>query len=286
MPLDNIEFKALVSLLEDPDTQIYQQIEDKLLSTGMEAIPFLEESWEQSFDPLQQSRIESVIHKIQFDQIKQDLSIWKLSNQDNLLDALLIINRYQYPSFDEQWVHNVLSELRRDCWYYLMYEMSPLEKVRLLNNVIFRDYGLMGNTQDYHSPQNSYIHKVLESKRGNPISLACIYSIVAQKLDIPIYGVNLPRHFVLAYMENNSKEALFYINVFNRGQVIRLHDLHAFLEQLNLPPSDEYILPCSNLEIVKRVLRNLMSSYQKLEKEEKRKEIEILLKIMEGANNR
>ncbi|HLQ99557.1 MAG TPA: transglutaminase-like domain-containing protein [Sphingobacterium sp.] len=280
MALSKTEFKALVSLLEDPDKDIYQQIESKLIATGTEAIPFLEKSWEKSFDPLQQSRIERVIHKIQFDQVKSDLLIWKLSNQSNLLDALLIINRYQYPSLDEQSVHNILADLRRDCWFYLMYEMSPVEKVRLLNNVIFRDYGLSGNTTEYHAPQNSYIQKVLETKKGNPITLACIYSIVAQKLDIPIYGVNLPRHFILAYMENKNTEALFYINVFNRGQIMRLEDIHSFLTQLNLPKRDEFILPCDNLTIVKRVLRNLVSSYEKLEKKDKEEEIKTLLKLI------
>lgn len=281
MALSKTEFKALVSLLEDPDKDIYQQIENKLIATGTEAIPFLEKSWEKSFDPLQQSRIEHVIHKIQFDQVKSDLLIWKLSNQSNLLDALLIINRYQYPSLDEQSVHNTLADLRRDCWFYLMYEMSPVEKVRLLNNVIFRDYGLSGNTTEYHAPQNSYIQKVLETKKGNPITLACIYSIVAQKLDIPIYGVNLPRHFILAYMENKNTEALFYINVFNRGQIMRLEDIHSFLAQLNLPKRDEFILPCDNLTIVKRVLRNLISSYEKLEKKDKEEEIKTLLKLID-----
>src|SRR3546814_17101059 len=69
------------------------------------------------------------------------------------------------------------------------YEMSTLEKVKLLNHVFFKVHGFSGNTVNHQDPQNSYLNLVLESKKGNQISLALIYSLVAQKLDIPIYGV-------------------------------------------------------------------------------------------------
>jgi len=276
------ELKALISLLDDPDAEIYKALEDKLITCGPEVVPLLEESWEQSFDVLLQERVEQIIHKIQFNQVKNDLQLWKISNQEDLLDGLLIINRYQYPNLGEQEVYEKLAELRRNAWYHLMYDMSPIEKVKLLNNILFREFGLSGNTSDFHSPQNSFINKVLETKKGNPISLACIYSLVAQRLDIPIYGVNLPKHFVVAYMnEENPEEVLFYINVFNRGQIMRDVDITAFLQQLNLPPKDEYTKPCDNLSIIKRVLRNLVASYEHVGNIEKREEVQLLLDLIE-----
>ncbi|TDS15941.1 transglutaminase-like domain-containing protein [Sphingobacterium paludis] len=276
------ELKALISLLDDPDTDIYRELEDKLITCGPEVIPALEQSWEESFDVLLQSRVEQIIHKIQFNEVQNDLQLWKMSNKDDLLEGLLIVNRYQYPNLGEEEVYTKLAELKRSVWYHLIYDMSPLEKVKLLNNIMFREYGLSGNTSDYHAPQNSFINKVLETKKGNPISLACIYSIVAQRLDIPIYGVNLPKHFVLAYMnEENPEEVLFYINVFNRGQVMREDDIRSFLKQLNLPASEDYIKPCDNVAIIKRVLRNLVAAYDHVANVEKREEIQLLLDLME-----
>ncbi len=275
------ELKALISLLDDPDTEIYQALEDKLITCGPEVIPLLEQSWEASFDVLLQSRVEQIIHKIQFNQVKNDLQLWKISNQGDLLEGLLIINRFQYPNLHEEEIYTKLAELRRSAWYHLMYEMSPVEKIKLLNNILFREFGLSGNTTDYHSPQNSFINKVLETKKGNPISLACIYSLVALRLDIPIYGVNLPKHFVLAYMnEEKPDEVLFYINVFNRGQIMRESDIIAFLHQLNLPTSEEYMKPCDNLSIIKRVLRNLIAAYNHVDNLEKRQEVQLLLDLI------
>jgi len=276
------EIKALIYLLDDPDREIFQEIEHKLITCGPEVIPLLEHSWESSFDPLSQSRIENIIHRIQYDQVKNDLQLWKLNNSEDLLEGLLIINRYQYPNLHEEQVYYQLAEIRRNAWYHLMYDMSPVEKVKLLNNILFREFGLSGNTSNYHDPQNSFIHKVLETKKGNPISLACIYALVAQKLDIPIYGVNLPKHFVLAYVDGENHDKVeFYINVFNRGQIMREEDIYAFLRQLNLPLSDNYTLPCDNISIIKRVLRNLIAAYEHVDNAEKRLEVETLLALIE-----
>ncbi|WP_373865690.1 MULTISPECIES: transglutaminase-like domain-containing protein [Sphingobacterium] len=276
------EIKALIYLLDDPDREIFQEIEHKLITCGPEVIPLLEHSWESSFDPLSQGRIENIIHRIQYDQVKNDLQLWKLNNSEDLLEGLLIINRYQYPNLHEEQVYYQLAELRRNAWYHLMYDMSPVEKVKLLNNILFREFGLSGNTSNYHDPQNSFIHKVLETKKGNPISLACIYALVAQKLDIPIYGVNLPKHFVLAYVDGENQDKVqFYINVFNRGQIMREEDIYAFLRQLNLPLSDNYTLPCDNIAIIKRVLRNLIAAYEHVDNAEKKLEVETLLTLIE-----
>lgn len=275
------ELKALISLVDDPDKEIFNHVELQLINYGPEAIPLLEAHWEGSFDPLSQTRIENIIHKIQFDQIQNEIQLWALQNQEDLLEGLLIINRYQYPNLDENKVHFQLAEIRRNAWFQLMYEMSPTEKVKLLNNIIFREYGLSGNTANYHDPQNSFISTVLESKKGNPISLACIYSIIAQKLDIPIFGINLPKHFIVAYMEDQDDLPLFYINIFNKGQIMKHDDIYAFLSQLNLPAKDDYILPCSNIEIIKRVIRNLMTAYEALGSIDKKEEISILLRLLE-----
>lgn len=281
--MNDNELKALISLLDDPDMIIFKEVEQKLITCGPEVIPSLEASWESSFDVLMQTRIENIIHSIQFDQIKNELQVWKMSNSFDLLNGLLIINRYQYPAMDVDNIMFQFAEMKREVWYELIYDMSPYEKVKLLNHVFFQDFGLSGNTTSYHDPQNSYLNKVLESKKGNPITLACIYCIVAQRLDIPIYGVNLPKHFVLAYMGDDelNEKPLFYINVFNKGQIMKMEDILSFLKQLNLSPANEYILPCDNVSIIKRVLRNLVASYDQLDSREKKEEIQILLDLME-----
>jgi regulator of sirC expression with transglutaminase-like and TPR domain len=281
--MDEKELHALVTLLDDPDQLISEEIENKLLSLGPEIVPSLEEYWESAFDPFIQERLEKIIHAIQFDQTKSELLIWKMSNSFNLLEGLIIINSYQYPSYNNNLIRITLEELKRDIWMELRYEMTPYEKVSLMNYILFDKFGLSGNTNDYHNPQNSFIGRVLETKKGNPLTLSCIYSIVAQKLDIPIFGINLPKHFILSYLDEdqNADHLLFYLNAFNKGQVMQKADVISFLKQLNLPLSKEYMLPCDNVTILKRVLRNLVTAYEQNESVGKKQEIEILFKLLE-----
>ncbi len=114
-------------------------------------------------------------------------------------------------------------------------EMSSVEKIKLFNHVFYNYFGFSGNTKNHHDPQNSYINQVLESKRGNQISLAIIYSTIAQKLDIPVYGINLPQHFILGYIDEGKQveqefSVLFYINAFNKGAIFGKHDVDQFLQ--------------------------------------------------------
>ena len=100
-----------------------------------------------------------------------------------------------------------------------------------------------------------------------------IYSIVAQRLEIPIYGVNLPNQFILGFVDenktlkmlnvNNNRNILFYINPFSKGRIFDHNEIDGYLRKLNLPLNKSYYEPCSNTDILKRMLSNLSYSYSK-----------------------
>lgn len=280
------EIASLIKLLDDPDHEIFEHIENKLLSYGNDVISYLETAWEKSFDAILQERIENLVHKIQYRNVREDLALWYQSGGFDLLRGILIINRYQYPDLNEQKIINQLEAIKRDVWLQMMNEASPVEKVKLINHIFYNVYGFSGNTVNHQDPQNSYLSQVMESKKGNQISLAIVYSIIAQKLDIPIYGVNLPQHFILAYVDDIEKTEddngiLFYINVFNKGYIFGKRDIDQFLRQLKINPEKFFYEPCSNTDILKRVIRNLMSSYEKSGANEKVKELQQLLEVLE-----
>jgi regulator of sirC expression with transglutaminase-like and TPR domain len=284
--INPIEVKSLIRLLDDPDNEIFEHVHDKLLSFGTGAIEYLESAFEEAFDAIQQDRLANLVHEIQFGMVKNDLKLWFQGGAFDLLQGILIINRYQYPDLDEQKVVNQIEAIKRDIWIQMMNEASPSEQVKLINHVFYNIHGFSGNTTNHQDPQNSYISQVLDTRRGNQISLAIIYSIIAQKLDVPVYGVNLPQHFILAYMDETQQSEfeggiLFYINAFNKGFIFGRRDVDMFLKQLNLKFDKQFYEPCSNTDIIKRVIRNLISSYEHLGAAEKVEELNELLKILE-----
>lgn len=282
------EVNSLIRLLDDPDSGIYEHVYNKLFSYGAEAISYLESAFEEAFDPILQERIANLVHEIQFSSLKNDLKLWNQSGAFDLLQGILIINRYQYPDLDEQKIINQIEAIKRDIWLQMMNEASPKEQIKLINHVFYNIYGFSGNTANHLDPQNSYLSQVLETKKGNQISLAIIYSIIAQKLDIPVYGVNLPQHFILAYLDESMQSEfesgiLFYINAFNKGFLFGRRDVDMFLKQLNLKFDKQFYEPCSNTDIIKRVLRNLISAYENLGSADKVRELNELLQIMDDA---
>jgi regulator of sirC expression with transglutaminase-like and TPR domain len=286
--MDQAEINALIDLLDDPDQDIFNNIRDRLMSFGEQVIPELETAWEASFNNLVQTRIEEIIHNIQFTNIRTKLEAWAQKVDPSLLEGAILVAKYQYPDLDEERVINKIEVIKRDIWLELNPNLTALEKVRVMNHILFEIHGYSGNTTNFHAPQNSYLNNVLESKRGNPLSLSLLYSVIAQSLGLPIYGVNLPEHFILAYkdeydepgipgIDEHPHGVLFYINTFSKGSVFGKREIDTFLRQINMQPMDMFYSPCSNVDIVRRMLRNLISAYEKLGYPDKVEDLEQLI---------
>ncbi len=284
--------QALVRLVEDPDEVIYTHVRDQLLNYGPEAIPFLEISWEEEdWGLLFQSRIETIIQDIQVRDISNGLRSWANSEEKDLLTGAIAIARYQYPYLDEQKVRKDLQKITQDVWLEINQKNTALEKVRIMNKIFFGTHKFRGNSKDFHAPANSCINTVLENRKGNPLSLSLIYSIIAQNIEMPIYGVNLPNHFILAYMDEHrikhengtakSHGVLFYINPFSKGSLFDEDEIDEFITSLNLPTDREFYEPCSNSSVLRRMLTNLIAAFKEAGAADKVQELTELREILE-----
>lgn len=292
------ELEALLSLIDDPDENIYRQVRERILSCGEEIIPRLENLWEvSSFGHLHQQRIEDIIHYIQFDAVYKGLERWSRDGAKDLFEGSLLVARYQYPDMDETGVKAQLAKIRQDIWLELNDDLTALEKVKVINHILYDVHGFRGNKKNYHAAQNSYINTVLETKKGNPLSLSIVYMVLAESLGIPVYGVNLPNHFILAYadefnilqyLENpgepdkNKNDILFYINAFTGGTIVHRSEITSYLEQIKEPLIEAYYKPCDHKTIIKRLLNNLIFSYDRLGYPDK---VEELKKLSEALGH-
>ncbi len=284
----NATIQALVRLIDDPDELVYQQVRDELLKFGSEVLPVLEQSWEQDYYGLLfQDRIENLIHDIQFESVKAQLKTWLQAPDKDLLSGAIIIAKYQYPGLDAALLHERIQAIRRDIWLELNDHQTAFEQVKIFNRIFFGMHRFRGESQNYHTPANSYINTVLESRKGNPLSLCLIYSVIAQSLDLPIYGVNLPNHFVLAYMdskhsafglkkEDDDYGVLFYINAFSKGSIFDAAEIKAFIQGIHLQLDRSFFEPCSNSAILKRMLANLIHAFQQVGSAQKVAELQEL----------
>jgi regulator of sirC expression with transglutaminase-like and TPR domain len=267
--------KALVTLIDDPDENVYVHVRDQLKSIGSNAIPYLEQSWEnENGTLLLQSRIENLIQEIQFDNIKMQMSSWAKSVDKDLLEGAIIVAKYNYPQLDETIITQSIQKIRKDIWLEINPNMTAFENIKVFNKIFFGTYNFQGDTKNFHSPLNSCINTVMEFKKGNPLSLSLIYSIIAQSLDLPVYGVNLPNHFILAYLDENNSQlliennnkygVLFYINPFSKGSLLDTNAVCDFLDGMQIPHYREFFEPCPNSAIIRRMITNLIASFQQV----------------------
>lgn len=279
------EIIALINLLEDPDETVSNVVSEKLKERGEEIIPNLERAWETSLNQNLQQKIEELIQDIQFTSVSQNLKQWVSGGGKDLLYGAYLVAKYQYPDLYFSEIEQQIATLRKEIWVELNDKLTALEKVRVINHILFAIHKFTRNSSNFYSPRNSYINQVLETRKGNPISLSILYSEIARKLDLPVHGVNLPLNYVLAwtdpFFEDDPNGVLFYINPYNRGNVLSKKDIDSFLQQQKLEPRKEYYVPCSNITTIERVLRNLLFSYEKMGYTDKVQEIQKLLRIVQ-----
>ncbi len=278
--LNNKELKALVSLLDDDDTEVIQHVEGRIMSLGTHIIPYLEFEWENSFNPIVQKRIEELVHSLQFELTKEKLYAWKAQGAKDLLEGMWLVNTYQYPDLELEQLTREIEQVYYNVWMEFKSDIHPVDQVKQLNSVFFNSLHFGANTKNFHSPGNSMLNVVLQTRKGNPISLCVIYMLVAQKLKMPIYGVNLPNLFVMTY---KTEDVQFYINAFNRGLIFSRKEIDQYIQNLNLQPNDSFYEPCTNEDIIVRVLRNLINSHEKLGHTEKVDEVKSMLDVLRSV---
>ena len=115
----------------------------------------------------------------------------------SVVEAALSIAQDDYPALDCQ---NVLAEidgLAARLKARIASDAAPMQRLRLLNRFFFQELGFAGNVNDYYDARNSYLHFVLQSRRGIPITLAVLYAEIASQIGLHASGISFPGHFLV-----------------------------------------------------------------------------------------
>jgi len=277
----NKELEALISLLEDPDSLVFDTVSDRLIELGEEVVTPLEKRWEITLKPDLQSRIENVIKSIQYNTLKRGMNSWKSGGGSDLLFGAYLVARFHYPDLDYAFLDEKIEKIKKDIWLELNNELTALEKVKVINYFLFDIHRFDKSTKKAHTPQLYMVNHVIDTHKGGPVMLGLIYTELARRLKLPIFGVNLPRNFVLCYYDENYHEdpngILFYINPSDKGAALGLKELKHFLKHLKIEEKESFFTPCSNVDIIERLVINLQYAYERSGQPEKAKALKDLL---------
>lgn len=282
--MEKKELNALIALLDDPDSEVFQHVSNRLMSYGSEILPTLENVWECSFDPIMQERVERIIQRIHFDSLNYEFGKWARFNADDLFEGAYLAAKYQYSELDRDKLKDDIERIRRTVWLELNHNLTPLEQVNVFNHVFYAILEYSGKA----TSKNYFINKVVENKCGNALMLGLLYLIVAHQLDIPIYGVNLSKHFILAFMkgkidfefknEDAREDILFYINPLNKGGILSKDEIATYLEKIGEMTLDpKHFVPIPNKEVIRVLLENMEEFYSEEQLLDNANEVRVLI---------
>ncbi len=290
------EIHALIKLLDDSNQEIYSQVTRELIDCGVKVIPTLEHAWEGSFEPLLQRRLELIIHSIRFDSLKQEFKDWCIeSKQEELLDAWLIISRYFYPEIDQVAIREKINQIRRDIWIEINDNISHIEKINIFNQVFYKLLGFKGLVTQSDNPANYLLNTLLDTRQGLPLPMSMLYLIIAQQLNLPVYGADIPDHFALAFThsfiddwknpsQNLREEVIFFINPVNTGIVFTKFEIDEYLAKINLETKQTFFEPISNSRTLQLLLQQLHRLLNEQDKQVEASEIEAFSNILIESN--
>ena len=276
------ELEALISLLEDPDHLVFDTVSDRLIELGEEVVSPLEKRWEITLKPELQVRIENVIKTIQFNTLKGGMDSWRIGGGSDLLFGAYLVARFHYPDLEFDFLNEKIEKIKMDIWLELNNELTALEKVKVINYFLYDIHKFDKSSKKAHTPQLYMVNHVIDTHKGGPVMLGLIYAELARRLNLPIYGVNLPRNFVLCYYDDDYHEdpngILFYINPSDKGAVLGQKELKHFLSHLKIEERGSYFAPCSNVDIIERLVINLQYAYERSGQAEKAQSLKQLLR--------
>lgn len=287
--MNELKLESLITLLDDPDDSVFNMVLVEILKEDISIVDRLEHIWETSLEKLVQERIEFIIQQIQLNDTKEKIKNWANQETLDLFEGIFLISRYQYPELKLKSIQIQLEKIRKDIWLEFKNSLTSLEKITILNHIFFDHYKFKINYENIESPQNCYINRVLDTRKGNPISITILYTLVARSLNLPVHYIDFDKSPLVAYFDkdiaqmvngDDNKHILFYINPSNNGAIIGPKEVD-YIQQSGI--SHVHRLqpePCSDRMIIKRLVEKLTHDYKQagsLEKVNYLKEIAEIL---------
>ncbi len=185
----------------------------------------------------------------------------------NLLEAATAIAQDEFPALDVEAVLSEVETLAQRLKQRLPADAGAKHKLLALTRYFHHELGFAGNVNNYYESGNSFIHHVLATRRGIPITLAVIFLELATHLGLRAQGLAFPGHFLIKVSMGNgelvldpfscesmSRERLDeYLQVFRKGA--------GLAGEVELP-IELFMQAATPRDILARMLRNLKEIYR------------------------
>jgi len=254
------EAKNLLSLIDDPDQQIYSAVKAQILERGEEILPFLSELHQNTNNALAQKRSEELLDLLKNTSLFSNFKDWLCSEEKDLLKAAYLIDLIFADHYDFNNLKNQINEIVEKLRPNINQSLTPLKKIKTINRYLYQRL-LFTKCKDDDERLGSYsVSSVLEKKQASMFVMAIIYISVAKELGITLKGLPLPDNFTLAFISVNptsgEEQVLFYINPNNRGAIFTQLEIDDYISRYHFDKKTDIYKPCHNEYLVFEMAKN------------------------------
>jgi regulator of sirC expression with transglutaminase-like and TPR domain len=249
--------EALIHLLQEEDDRL-EIVRQKLIEIGAPARPLLQKTAAQGA-PLISERAAQILESIRLEEMDREWQAYVRKEPCPLEEGVFLLARFGDSHLDTEHYHQKLDQMAEALRERVGSRRLPEEVIEILNRYLFHELKFSGNKLQYYLPENSYIHNLLDLKKGIPISLSVLILLLAERLHLPVYGVGMPGHFLVKWAEGGRE---IYIDPFNLGQILSRDEIATYLSEGGMTWKDEYLETVSSRQMIARMIRNLIHIYK------------------------
>ena len=281
---------ALISLLDDQDELVFSSVKEKLLSLGSGILPKLEDALLMVESIEHAKKLEEIISHFKREILIDRMKEWIGSENRTLTNGWLLVSSIHHPNISKEKIENNLQKIYREAWLEITESMTSLEKVAVINHILFKINLFEISNSDTPKVENIILDKFLFSKIGDVYSLTILYLIIARNLHLDLIPIMLANKLLLVYEDNLaaslafgalSEKYLFYINVAHRGSVISPKEVQ-FLYDRSQKYGKNITRIETDISLIKKLLNLMYLIYTNEGEQEKLLLTEDLLALLEN----
>lgn len=176
----------------------------------------------------------------------------------DLAESALALAALDQPRISRDRYRHHLSLLRRDVADQAAAGDGSLEsRIRALNEILFGRYEYAGDEEDYDDLQNANLMRVIDRRRGIPVSLGILYIATARAQGWEAHGLNFPGHFMVRIGAEGQRAI---VDPYNGGETrgaAELRDLLKAVSGSDAELTPELYAPAANREVLLRLQNNI-----------------------------
>ncbi len=250
----------MLTLLGDDDPSVVETIRGHILSAGPAGLELIEQNTLHP-EPMIRRRVLEMLERCAAVQHDSEFLAFVLSQGEHfdLEEGIWKFTRTSYPRINIDGFKAQLDDWADRIRHVAGNSPGPGVAIDALNEVLFHQLGFIGNEVDYFNPENSYLNRVMDLRRGIPISLSMIYLLIGKRLGLPLVGIGMPGHFICRWQ--TATEEVF-IDPFHAGKLLTRSECRKRLLDLGIEYDDRHLAPLSHRRTLTRVVANLHLIYK------------------------